>query len=228
MGETHLEAGHGRPGCGDERWESRPEELVSSLSSRQTVLAAPPTWWLTERELPGWFGLDVERHKLQCPWRTGNKIKNATRSSLAWRTTDGGWNREDVVVFARDPDCEMSAAPRLAPNKKESTAWGRVREQSDEVVSMEDRRRKRGKGRGGVWSWSSVESQDSQDSNGHDLQSTDPPWASDGAIPTADGPIRAHVCALTRGPKDPHGRDRLQRACLTTTWSAWDAVSFFY
>lgn len=67
MGETHLEAGHGRPGCEDERWESRPEELVSSLSSRQTVLAAPPTWWLTERELPGWFGLDVERHKLQCP-----------------------------------------------------------------------------------------------------------------------------------------------------------------
>lgn len=61
---------HGRPGCEDVRTrgsESRPEELVSSLSSRQTVLAAPPTWWLTERELPGWFGLDVERHKLQCP-----------------------------------------------------------------------------------------------------------------------------------------------------------------
>lgn len=70
MGETHLEAGHGWPGCEDVRTggsESRPEELVSSLSSRQTVLAAPPTWWLTERELPGWFGLDVERHKLQCP-----------------------------------------------------------------------------------------------------------------------------------------------------------------
>lgn len=76
--------------------------------------------------------------------------------------------------------------------------------------------------------WSSVESQESQDSNGHDLQSIDPPWGSDGAIPTAGGPIRTHVCALTRGPKDPHGQDRLQRACLTTTWSAWDAVSFFY
>lgn len=92
----------------------------------------------------------------------------------------------------------------------------------DEVVSMEVRRRTRGEGRGGVWSWSSVESQESQDSNGHDLQSTDPPWGSDGAIPTAGGPMRTHVCALTRGPK------RRQRACLATTWSAWDALSFFY
>ena len=71
------------------------------------------------------------------------------------------------------------------------------------------------------WSWSWSSEWKAKTRTG--TTSPDPPWGSDGAIPTADEPIRSRVRALLAGrgrAKDPHGRDQLQRACFTTTRSA--------
>ncbi|KAK0751479.1 hypothetical protein B0T18DRAFT_69204 [Schizothecium vesticola] len=109
-------------------------------------------------------------------------------------------DRDDVVVVvvvAWDRECEVSAAYGSATNSKESTDEGCVREQSRRRYFNRSREEEEKRRTRWSWSWSSLERAKTQTGT----TQVDPPLGSDGAIPTAGGPIRRHVCALTRGSK---------------------------